>query len=378
MLCASGENNASIMKALANGQSAISKYHNNMCALINDAWLEDENFDNLPPQFATRTNKILYKALKNLDIQSTIEKYGAENIAVIMGNTTAGVEENFQKLKNGDEFLKEQDQRNLFISVNSISNPAIFVRELYSLKSLAYSVSTACTSGLKAIIEGMYLIKNGFCKAVICGGCDGINSLTIAGFSNLDILSDERANPFSKNRKGTNLGEGACVFILSQDKMPECVEILASGSNNDAFHITKPSQDCSLQKQLASHVLKESKLKKIDYVNLHGTATISNDTMEATLMSAYFTNTPCSSTKASMGHTLGACGALEIGICAQLILDSTNNKACALPVNIYDGECEFKDLNLVKKGDKAVVNSALSSSFAFGGDNAMMILGRAL
>ncbi|MCR4942597.1 MAG: beta-ACP synthase [Campylobacter sp.] len=376
MICAIGDDNDTIMQNLAQENSGIKSYDNIMLAKI-DELKNDEIFKNLKPEFKTRTNQILYLALKNLDdqIKFNIQKYGKENIAVIIGTTNTGVDENFKDLKAQSDFLQKGEQKELFMARNSISNPANFVRELYGLSSLAYSVSTACTSGIKTIIEGMYLIKNGICKAVICGGTDGLNSLCIAGFKSLDILSDEKINPFSLNRKGTNLGEGACVFVLSTDKSGESVEILAAKTNNDAFHITKPSQTCDLQKILAKEVLKQANLSGVDYVNLHGTGTVSNDTMESLLIKEFFKNTPVSSTKSLMGHTLGAAGAIELGICAELILASRQGKKVPLPVHSFDKNCEFEAINFVKKGDKAVVKTALSSSFAFGGDNAMMILG---
>lgn len=372
MLCANGVSNDEIMKNLSFANSAIKEYNGYMVGKINNL-KRDEIFNKLEKCFDTRTNHILYEALKKAGIEEIINKYGKENIAVIVGNTTSGVEENLNRIKaEGSDFLKDKKEVEFFISMNSLSNPALFVKNLYGLENLAYSISTACTSGIKTLLEGINLLNNGLCKAVICAGVDSINTLTLKGFDSLDILSSEHIKPFSDDRAGTNLAEGACVFVLSDEKIKDSIKVLSALSNNDAFHITKPNTNCELQKELISCALKEAGLKSVDYVNLHGTGTISNDEMETALVSEFFDGVSVSSTKSLMGHTLGACGALELGICCELILRSKNGK-CLLPAQ--PNFINNKKLNIVKPGDKKVVKTALSTSFAFGGDNAVVVLG---
>lgn len=372
MLCANGVSNDEIMTNLSNANSAIKEHNGYMVGKINDL-KRDKIFNKLEKCFDTRTNHILYETIKKSGIEEIIDKYGKENIAVIVGNTTSGVEENLNRIKaEGSDFLKDKKEVELFMSMNSLSNPALFVKNLYGLENLAYSISTACTSGIKTLLEGMNLLKNGFCKAVVCAGVDSVNTLTLKGFDSLDILSSKHIKPFSDDREGTNLAEGACVFVLSNEKRKDSIKILSAFSNNDAFHITKPNTNCELQKELISSALKEAGLKSVDYVNLHGTGTISNDEMEAILVREFFDGVSVSSTKSLMGHTLGACGALELGVCYELILRSKNGE-CLLPAqpNFINNE----KLNIVKSGNKKVVKTALSTSFAFGGDNAVVVLG---
>ncbi|MBR6611440.1 MAG: beta-ACP synthase, partial [Campylobacter sp.] len=254
--------------------------------------------------YKTRTNLILHHLLLNMQepLNELFTKYSKERIAVIIGTTTAGVEENYKSM--------QKIEPQLFFTRNSLSNASEFVKDYLGLKSLAFSASCACTSGAKVFIEAARLINSNMCDAVICGGVDSLNTLTLYGFDSLEILSQKNSIPFSNNREGINISEGAALFILSKDRSD--IQLKGYCTNNDAFHITKPNENFSAQKDAILNALKMSNLKPtdIDYINLHGTGTNANDKMEANLINDIFPNTLCSSTKGLMGHTLGAAGAL--------------------------------------------------------------------
>jgi 3-oxoacyl-[acyl-carrier-protein] synthase-1 len=240
------------------------------------------------------------------------------------------------------------------------------------------------------VIRGAELIRAGFCDAVIAGGADIVSETVLLGFSALEAVSDGLSNPFSKNRKGINLGEGAAFFVLSADPAGAgpAIELLGAGESADAFHMTAPKEDGKGAIQAMKAALRDAGIgpADIDYVNLHGTGTILNDRMEALAMAAVFPGCmpPVSSTKPITGHTLGAAGALELALCWMAL-----QRREGLPVHCWDGvydeglpalpfvsrdTAEHPAKHSAGKGKKPSI--CMSNSFAFGGCNTSLILGR--
>ena len=289
-----------------------------------------------------------------------------------MGTTTSGIEENFWTFK---EYIKTEifDKSKFGIDRNCLANVTEFVSEFYGLEGPSFCVSTACTSGVKAIIEAQRLIKSDICDAVICGGVDSLNTLTINGFNSLSILSQKPSQPFSKNREGINIGEGAGLFLLSRDEISNVV-VAGSASNCDAFHMTQPDFSAKMAISCIEEALKKAGMRGVDYVNLHGTGTQANDKMEAKAVNLTLGSVYASSLKPQIGHTLGAAGAIESTICVMLCMEENST----LPPHVYDGVYDesLEAINLVKSGTKFDVKTAMSLSFAFGGDNAAIIFKR--
>ncbi|WP_234400453.1 beta-ketoacyl synthase N-terminal-like domain-containing protein [Campylobacter concisus] len=339
-------------------------------------------FDKALPEFAkntkehfkTRTNALLLNTLLELDdeIKRAIKKFGKSRVGVILGTTTSGIEENFWTFK---EYIKTDifDKSKFGIDRNCLANVTEFVSEFYGLEGPSFCVSTACTSGVKAIIEAQRLIKSDICDAVICGGVDSLNTLTINGFNSLSILSQKPSQPFSKNREGINIGEGAGLFLLSRDEISNVV-VAGSASNCDAFHMTQPDFNAKMAISCIEEALKKACMDGVDYVNLHGTGTQANDKMEAKAVNLTLGFAYASSLKPQIGHTLGAAGAIESAICAILCMQENST----LPPHVYDEEYDesLEAINLVKSGTKFDVKTAMSLSFAFGGDNAAIIFKR--
>ncbi len=327
-----------------------------------------ENLENLPRNFLnsyqSRTNQILFTAILQIQdqIKKAIKKYGKNKIAVIIATTTSGGNENHQSFENFAKFGKFQ---NFSKELSSFCNPANFIGDLFDLRNLKICISTACTSSLKAMMNGCFLIENEICDCAIVGGVDSLNKTTLRGFDSLEIVSKKFTNPFSQNRDGINIGEGAGIFILNKNEGE--FKISGFNSNNDAFHITKPDLSGLNQKQCVKNALKMANLSDVDYINLHGTGTIANDKMESEI----FTDLKAfsSSSKPFFGHTLGAAGAIESAVCLNAL------KSEILPIHLFDGEFDksLKPLNLVKFNNKKICKTALNASFAFGGDNAIMI-----
>lgn len=322
----------------------------------------------------TRNNQLILAALKNIHhhIESLINEYGPSKIGVVFGTSTSGIAEGINALKNKkcDMLPKDYNYYN-----QQMSSPSDFISDYYNLEGISYTISTACSSGARSIIEGVDLIKNGLCEAVIVGASDSINELTLNGFNSLEALSNTRTNPFSRNRNGINIGEGAAIFILV--KTPCKLEILGTGQSSDAFHPSSPDPKGKGAIKAMRMALENANLVpgQIDYINLHGTGTIKNDEMEAiAIINLFAEHRPfVSSSKPFIGHTLGAAGAQELAICA-LIFHENNT---LLPPHVYDEEQEekFSSLNFVKEGQHHNTKVCMSNSYAFGGNNTSLIIG---
>lgn len=374
IVSALGDDTKKNMEKILQGSSALIK---NSTMLNKDIYI-GKITSHLPeiknPKFNTRTNSILLLAIKQIEeeIKNAIKKYGKDRIAVVIGNTTTGIEENL-------EFFKEHEKKGLWEKElyehdkQSLANPSDFIKDFFNLESFSFAISTACTSGAKALIYAKNLIQNDFCDAVICGGVDSINTLTMKGFDALGLISSNISNPFSENRNGINIGEGAALFLACKDEISP-IYIAGEAANQDAFHITKPDENAKNPIIAINKALEKAGLKSVDYINLHATGTGANDKMEARAFNNTLPNVSASSTKPLMGHTLGAAGAIEAGICFELI----NKCKTKLPIHKFDGnyDSDLENINLVLDDEIKEINSALSSSFAFGGDNAILILRR--
>ena len=263
-----------------------------------------------------------------------------------------------------------------------MSAPAGFVAEAYGLHGLRYAVSTACTSGARALISAARLLRANLADAVICGGADTLSPLTINGFASLDVLSDGIANPFSANRNGINIGEAAAAFVMTRDPdFGGTMQLLGCGASSDAYHMSSPRPDGLGAAQAFQAALNHAGLSPHDigWINLHGTGTQHNDSMESRAVAEVFgCQTPCTSTKPSTGHTLGAAGALEAAFAWGVASRETNPQG-KLPPQLWDGtpDPELPAIALTDSGSTWLGGRriAASSSFAFGGSNAVLVIG---
>ena len=258
----------------------------------------------------------------------------------------------------------------------------------FGLSGPCLTVSTACASSTNAIGEAFRQIRDGYVDVMLAGGTEAFLTYgSFRGWESLRVLAMEDPNdpsksckPFSKNRSGLVLGEGAAVVVLEEMERavrrgaPIYAELLGYGSTSDAFHMTKPSFEG--QARSMSEALKEAGVmpKNIDYINAHGTATQWNDLLETqaikNIFGEYAYKLPISSSKSMHGHTMGAAGAIEfvvslLAIKHQAIPPTTN-------LDQPDPECDLDYVpNIGRKGVK--VNTVMSNSFAFGGTNAVLI-----
>ena len=242
---------------------------------------------------------------------------------------------------------------------------------------------TACSSGATAIGYARDLIREGTATVVIAGGTEPLCRITYGAFNALQAVDREYCKPFDKNRQGLSLGEGAGIMILEALSQAQkrgariYGEVLGYGVSCDSYHMTAPDPEASGAVRCIEAALQDSGLapEQVDYINAHGTATPANDPIETKGIKAVFGkrayHIPVSSTKSMTGHTLGAAGAIEGVACVLAIFQHF------IPPTIHltehDPEC---DLDYVTEGSReAEVNIVLSNSFAFGGNNTVIVLG---
>lgn len=332
--------------------------------------IDDERYD-------LRCNRVLKYLVDKLDL-SGFEK---DEIGIVIGTTNSGIQ----------EFEDSENKHHA-----ELGNPAEFLKWYLGTKNYAASVSTACTSGTKAFSTAVKLLQNDVCKVVIAGGIDTLAAMPSYGFHALEVLSHEKSNPFSKNRDGISLGEGGALFVLTKDvKMQKCLDVksitnvgricksdneivalLGIGETSDAYHSATPDPDGVQAVRAIQLALDDAGLRAedIDYINLHGTGTVSNDLMEANAIYKVFgDNVPASSTKPFTGHCLGAAASIEAFICYQILKGERN-----LPIHKYDNEYDenLPKINLVNSNtENKKINTCMSTSFGFGGTNAVVIIG---
>jgi 3-oxoacyl-[acyl-carrier-protein] synthase-1 len=322
----------------------------------------------------TRIIRIIDSALEQIrpEIENAASKYGAEKIGVCLGSCDNGSEASLSAHRT----LFEQGAfpQDYSLRFQSASFPAEFVSKKFGISGPVFTVATACASGASAIIRGAELIRAGLCRAVIAGGADIVSDTVLAGFHSLEAVSDSLTNPFSKNRKGINLGEGAAFFLLDMEENSP-VELLGAGESADAYHITAPGTDGAGPAKAMKAALANAGLDsgQIGYINLHGTGTELNDKAEALAMKAVFDEIPpVSSTKPITGHTLGAAGALEAAICWMVLTEQKG-----IPVHCWDGvHDEEIPVSPCETAFQKAPSICMSNSFAFGGCNVSLILGR--
>ncbi|GAA4360603.1 beta-ketoacyl-[acyl-carrier-protein] synthase family protein [Kangiella marina] len=323
----------------------------------------------------TRNNQLILHCLQQLQpafdkLQSSTPNH---RIGVVLGTSTSGIAEGELALnhhhKQG-EFPASFDYSQI-----QMSSPAAFIADYWGITGPTYSVSTACSSSGKVFASARSLIQNNLCDAVIVGGADSLCDMTLHGFNALEAISPALTNPFSSNRSGINIGEGAALFIMTRD--PSAIELRGVGESSDAHHISAPHPEGQGAKEAMLMALEEAGLSgdDIDYLNLHGTATELNDAMESQAVQAVLSHkTHCSSTKPLTGHTLGAAGATELAFC-WLLLQQTDNERF-LAKHCYDGDYDPALAPITLADGKAVssLTTAMSNSFAFGGNNVSVII----
>ena len=332
--------------------------------------------DEHPPIDRSRSNALLAAALAQLQspLEHALSRFGRERIAVVVGASAAGLTEGTVAAR---QFARDARwPAGYHYGQQEMGSAAAFVARRTAAAGPAYGISTACSSGAKALAAGARLLRAGIADAVIAGGVDALSAFTIAGFASLASVSEARCTPLSANRRGINIGEGAALFVMTREPGP--VRLAGWGESSDAHHMSAPEPGGRGAIRAMQLALERAQVGAgaIDYVNLHGTATPQNDAMESVAVAQVLgLEVPVSSTKPLTGHALAAAGAIEAGICWHAMVD---NREGRLPPHWWDGcrDPALPPLRVAAPGEKRgrPLRYVLSNSFAFGGSNASLVL----
>ncbi len=334
------------------------------------------SIDFAPAWQRSRNNAMAWAALWPLraHVQAAVERFGPQRVALIVGTSTAGLDEGeaaARQLRASGSFPLGFDY-----GVQELGDVAAFASAALGIRGPAHTISTACSSGAKALASAARLLRSGMVDAVVAGGVDALSRFTVAGFSALEAVSAERCNPLSEHRKGINLGEGAAFFLLGREAGP--VRLAGWGETQDAHHMSAPDPTGRGARIAMQQALDRAGMRadQVDYVNLHGTATAHNDAMECLAVHALLGGqTPVSSTKPLTGHTLAAAGALEAAVAWHVLQDNPEGR---LPAHWWDGVMDpaLAAVHPVAPGQALgrPVRTVLSNSFAFGGSNCTLLL----
>jgi 3-oxoacyl-[acyl-carrier-protein] synthase-1 len=375
-----GNNKADVLSSLRRGDSpGMVPYGPLLSGRSTWVGAVAREFPVLPERFAPfdcRNNRMLAAALDQVApaLDRLRQDIAPERIAVIIGTSTSGIKEGedaIEALRSSGEMPRQFHYRQ-----QEIGTASLFAAQYMAIEGPRYTMSTACTSSAKAFASARRLILSGRCDAAVVGGSDSLCRLTLNGFDALESLSADICAPFSANRSGITVGEGACVFVLTQ--RPDRIELLGVGESSDGYHISAPDPEGRGAETAVRAALSMAGLDPHDigYINLHGTATRKNDEMESLVVERIFgRHTPCTSTKPLTGHVLGAAGAVEVGMCWLLLADAETSRS--LPAQVWDGERDptLAAIQLVEPDTEWARPTFMSNSFAFGGSNASVIVG---
>ncbi|MBN1847749.1 MAG: beta-ketoacyl-[acyl-carrier-protein] synthase family protein [Deltaproteobacteria bacterium] len=256
----------------------------------------------------------------------------------------------------------------------------------YGFYGYRATISTACSSSGTSIGYGFDLIRSGEQDVVVTGGSEALSELTFSGFHSLRLVDPEYCRPFDQNRGGLSLGEGAAILILENYSLARSrqakiyAEVLGYAVNADAFHMTSPDPNADGMTRVMKKALDIARLdvNEVDYINAHGTATPVNDKTETLAIKKVFGETGAkllaiSSTKSMVGHCLGAAGAIEAA--ATVLAIHEQFVPPTIHLDTFDPECDLDYVPNQYRRQKLAV--ALSNSFAFGGNNTTLVLGKA-
>lgn len=327
--------------------------------------------------FDCRNNRLAASALEQIGpaIDAAVSRYGKSRVAVLMATSTSGIAQSEAAVS---AFAQDAQYPAGYHAIQGVlGGLGEFVSAYLRTTGPCYTLSTACASSASAILSARRLLQLDLCDAVVVGGVDSLCEMTLQGFAALEALSSSYCKPFSTDRDGINLGEAAAIFLLGRE--PAEVTLSGGAASSDAHHISAPHPEGRGAFQAMTGALGDAGLEAADinYLNLHGTGTVQNDSMEAVAVNkAFGSSVPCSSSKSMTGHTLGASGALELSIC-WLLLTQTDN--WRFPPTLYAAEKDesLSQIRLTGASESAPKppKYCMSNSFAFGGSNVSLIIG---
>ena len=332
--------------------------------------------------FNCRNNRLAHVGLRQdafLEaVGESARRWGRRRVGVFLGTSTSGILETELAYRRRDPGTGALPQDFDYRRTHNSFSVAEFALQLLGLEGPAVVVSSACSSSAKVFGSARRMIEAGLIDAALVGGVDSLCLTTLYGFHSLQLVSHLPCRPFDVARDGISIGEAAAFALL--ERVPDSLDadavmLLGLGESSDAYHMSSPHPEGRGAQAAMLQALETAGLQAtdIDYINLHGTGTPSNDNAEARAVAGVLgSEVPGSSTKGATGHALGAAGALEAVICA--IALQQGFMPAGLNTTVVDPTLGVNYLLENRRGNIARV---MSNSFGFGGSNCTLILGRA-
>jgi 3-oxoacyl-[acyl-carrier-protein] synthase-1 len=343
------------------------------------AGLEDVVLPASLGDYDCRNNRLAWLALQQdgflAAVQAARERWGAHRVAVLLGTSTSGILETERAYAQRDA-AGALPAGFRYAKTHSTASLARFVAEAAGVTGPTWVVSTACSSSAKVFGDAARLIEAGWIDAAVVGGVDSLCLTTLYGFHSLQLFSPDLCRPWDAQRSGVSLGEGAAFALLQREPVAgeaPLAQLLGVGESSDAHHMSSPHPEGELAAAAMRQALAGAGLApaQIDYINLHGTGTPSNDAAEDRAVQTVFgTEVPCSSTKGATGHTLGAAGGVE----AVISLLALRHGLMPGGINVRQRDPAL-GANYLQANRTQPVRYVLTNSFGFGGSNASLVLG---
>jgi 3-oxoacyl-[acyl-carrier-protein] synthase I len=328
--------------------------------------------------YLCRNNQLTHLALQqdgfDKEVYEVMNRYGRHRVGVFLGTSTSGILSTELAYRHRDAVTGALPDDFRYAQTHNTFSVSGFVRDYFELEGPAVVVSSACSSSAKAFGNAARMLSCGLIDAAIVGGVDSLCLTTLYGFNSLELLSSDLCRPYDVHRKGISISEAAGFALVTREKLKGggAIVVAGIGESSDAHHMSSPHPEGAGARAAMQQALDMAKLdaSQIDYINLHGTATKSNDAAEGAAVSVLFgADVPCSSTKGHTGHSLGAAGIVEVAI-----------SVLAMENDVVPGGVNTQDLDKSLHVNYQLGNSnrrlktVLSNSFGFGGSNCSLVL----
>lgn len=324
-----------------------------------------------------RTLSLALSAVEQALAEAGLDDLSGYRVGVCMGTTVASQLNDLQFYTS----YRQQGSASM-IAVDRFlkGNLSECIARYFKARGPALTIVNACSSGTDAIGVALSWLKSDLCDIVIAGGADELNHIPYCGFGSLGIINPGLCAPFDRDRKGLNLGEGAGVMVIEKSSVAQQRGTAANlflggyGSLSDAYHLTAPSPDGVGLKASLRTALAEAGIAPHDvsFVNAHGTGTHDNDQVEGSVLAEIFgAELKMFSTKGYTGHTLGAAGGLEA------VFTAAGLREGWIPASAgFVTQDEAIPIAPVREKTAITGRYAVSTSLAFGGNNAAIVIGR--
>lgn len=329
-----------------------------------------------PPRLSAYDNRASRLAVAGLDSDGFVERvgqavarWGPGRVALVIGTSTSGVErlESAYRERSGDAPLAAAYSLRHHNDHHAVTD---FTQRLLGIEGPAYTVSTACSSSAKSIVDAWQLIGSGVVDAAVAGGVDSLCLTSLYGFEALELVSREPCRPMDRARTGLSIGEGAGFLLLERDG--DGPRLSGYGESSDATNMSTPPPDGAGASQAMRQAVERAGISpaEVSFVKLHGTATLTNDSAElAGVASIVPESIPAASLKGLIGHTLGAAGTLEVA----MSLYAMRAGICPGNAGVREVEPAF-GTRIAIETKEAAMQHVLCNAFGFGGSNCCLVL----